>query len=67
MCGDGRTEACAALPTGRESVEKLERDEHALLESLIAMTLEALDGLAPVVGNIAAANEVGALEIASWR
>ncbi len=79
-----------ALAIRRESVEKLERDKDALLESLIAMTPEALDGLVPeerrrihkmiepkavtlpdggleVNGNIAAANQVGALEIASWR
>jgi hypothetical protein len=66
----------------------LERDEDALLESLVAMTPQALDGLAPeerhriygmmtpkasalldggmeVNGNIAPADEVDTLEIAS--
>jgi hypothetical protein len=80
----------AALTNKRESIEKLERDKDALLESLVAITPEALDGLAPeerhriyrmmklkaaalldggieVNGNIAPANEVSTLEIASWR
>jgi hypothetical protein len=66
----------------------LERDKDALLESLVAMTPEAIDGLAPeerhriykimklrasalldggieINGNIAPANEVDTLEIAS--
>ena len=75
-------------PGRRESVEKLESDKDALLESVIAMTPEAFDGLAPeerrrkmmepkavtlldggleVNSNSAAANQVGALETASWR
>ena len=76
------------LTNRRESIERLERDKNALLESLIAMTPEALDRLAPeerhriyrmmklsatalldsgieINGNIAPANEVGTLEIAS--
>jgi site-specific DNA recombinase len=78
----------ATLTNRRESIEKLERDKEALLESLIAMTPEALDGLAPeerhriyrmiklkaaalldggieVSGNIAPANEVSTVELAS--
>jgi hypothetical protein len=37
----------ATLTNRRESIEMLERDKDALLESLVAMTPEALDGLAP--------------------
>ena len=78
----------ATLTNRRESIEMLERDKDALLESLVTMTPEALDGLAPeerhriyrmiklrvaalldggieINGNIAPANEVGTLEIAS--
>ncbi len=78
----------ATLTNRRESIEMLERDKDALLESLVAMTPEAIDGLAPeerhriykimklrasalldggieINGNIAPANEVDALEIAS--
>jgi hypothetical protein len=78
----------ATLTNRRESIEKLERDKEALLESLIAMTPEALDGLAPeerhqiyrmiklkaaalldggieVSCNIAPANEVSTVELAS--
>jgi hypothetical protein len=36
----------ATLTNKRESIEMLERDRDALLESLVAMTPEALDGLA---------------------
>jgi hypothetical protein len=78
----------ATLTNRRESIEMLERDKDALLESLVAMTPEAIDGLAPeerhriykimklrasalldggieINGNIAPANEVDTLEIAS--
>jgi site-specific DNA recombinase len=78
----------ATLTNRRESIEKLEGDKEALLESLIAVTPEALDGLVPeerhriyrmiklraaalldggieVSGNIAPANEVSTVELAS--
>jgi hypothetical protein len=37
------------LANRRENIEMLERDKDALLESLVAMTPEAIDGLAPEV------------------
>jgi site-specific DNA recombinase len=37
----------ATLTNRRESIDMLERDKDALLESLVAMTPEAIDGLAP--------------------